>query len=382
MSEPSSQPALVSRSKQTLCFFISFAPQGNDWHGKLWNEEKSISDHQERLGRGFVQGLHMQTGQQAWPHCCQHYVKTKMRRYLFNTSNVKDRFLFVCHIITLPYPPPQQLSLHLRPTSSWHSSSALCWWSLYQPWSVSRSKSKSPFSSAILSAATEAAQVLSCSFFADTFSAGRIMKRPRRLMSAFVSCHRRLRWKELRCLSDVLPGWRGRDSRWTWQTVVNECFGGGVWLQPLPGWSWRFTGKRWVFQGCTTRVTLCSFTTTRPLLAAVAEAVLECIEKSRTVVLVPTASEPSLGSGLLSAIHEALVERQTRLVFIRTEAAGVSGSGSVPEAFQLLCEAANCVTWRGTSSRSTSSSFWKRLRYYLPAPGSPCRNMLTLQSLQ
>lgn len=113
-----------------------------------------------------------------------------------------------------------------------------------------------------------------------------------------------------------------------------------------------------------------------------AEAVLECIEQSRTVLLVPIASEPCLGSGLLSAIHEALVERQTGLVFIKTEAAAVPGSGSVPEALQLLCEAGNCVTWRGTSSMSMSSSFWKQLRYYLPASRSPDRNILTFHSLR
>ncbi|XP_075903907.1 interleukin-1 receptor-like 1 isoform X2 [Nelusetta ayraudi] len=115
---------------------------------------------------------------------------------------------------------------------------------------------------------------------------------------------------------------------------------------------------------------------------AVAEAVLECIEQSRTVLLVPTASKPSLGSGLLSAIHEALVERQTGLVFIKTEAAAVPVSGSVPEALQLLCEAGNCVTWRGTSSTSMSSSFWKQLRYSLPAPRSPHGNTLSFHSLQ
>ncbi|KAM9367002.1 interleukin-1 receptor accessory protein-like [Symphorus nematophorus] len=101
---------------------------------------------------------------------------------------------------------------------------------------------------------------------------------------------------------------------------------------------------------------------------AVADAVLECIERSRTVVLVPTSPDPCPGSEVLSAIHEALVERQTRLVFIKTEATEVSKSGSLPEALQLLSEAGNSVTWKGTSSMPPSSSFWKQLRYYLP-PG-------------
>ncbi|KAG7482321.1 interleukin-18 receptor 1-like [Solea senegalensis] len=97
---------------------------------------------------------------------------------------------------------------------------------------------------------------------------------------------------------------------------------------------------------------------------AVANAVLECIEESRTVVLVPTSLDPGLGSGLLSAVHEALVERQTRLIFIKSEATKEMTSGSLPEDLQLLSEAGDCVTWRG---RSSSSSFLKRLRFYLPA---------------
>lgn len=101
---------------------------------------------------------------------------------------------------------------------------------------------------------------------------------------------------------------------------------------------------------------------------AVAQAVLDCIEQSRTVVLVPTSPDPCLGSGLLSAIHEALVERQTRLVFIKTEATEVSKSSSLPEALQLLVEAGDFVTWKGTRSMPPSSSFWKKLRYHLPAP--------------
>lgn len=86
------------------------------------------------------------------------------------------------------------------------------------------------------------------------------------------------------------------------------------------------------------------------------------------MVLVPTSSDPGPESGLMNDIHAALVERQTRLVFIKTEATEVSRSGSVPEALQLLGEAGDCVTWKGISSMPLRSSFWKQLRYYLPAP--------------
>lgn len=104
------------------------------------------------------------------------------------------------------------------------------------------------------------------------------------------------------------------------------------------------------------------------LFAAAAEAVLDCIDQSRAVVLVPTSSDPGPESGLLSAIHAALVERQARLIFIQTEKTEAQGSGSLPEALHLLGEAGDCVTWKSTSSTAHSSSFWKQLRYYLPAP--------------
>ncbi|XP_035538286.1 interleukin-18 receptor 1-like isoform X2 [Morone saxatilis] len=101
---------------------------------------------------------------------------------------------------------------------------------------------------------------------------------------------------------------------------------------------------------------------------AEAEAVLESIEQSRTVVLVPTSSDPGPGFGLLKDIHAALVEWQTHLVFIKTETTEESRPVFLPEALQLLSEAGNCVTWKGISSIPPSSSFWKQLRYHLPAP--------------
>uniref|UniRef100_A0A3Q1CGG9 Interleukin 18 receptor 1 n=1 Tax=Amphiprion ocellaris TaxID=80972 RepID=A0A3Q1CGG9_AMPOC len=115
---------------------------------------------------------------------------------------------------------------------------------------------------------------------------------------------------------------------------------------------------------------------------AVAQVVLDCIEQSRAVVLVPTSPDPGPGSGLLSAIHEALVERQTRLVFINTETPKVSRSGSIPKALQLLSESGNHVAWKGMSSMPPSSSFWKQLRYHLPAPQRAPKIQLLLQTIQ
>ncbi|KAM4630490.1 interleukin-1 receptor-like 1 [Polymixia lowei] len=105
---------------------------------------------------------------------------------------------------------------------------------------------------------------------------------------------------------------------------------------------------------------------------AVAEAVLGCVEQSRTVVLIPISQDPGEGFGLLSAIHTALVERQTRLVLINTEL-NVTPHPSLhdstfPEVLRLLAKAGHSVTWRGPSSQPLSSSFWKLLRYHLPAP--------------
>ncbi|KAK9542973.1 hypothetical protein VZT92_000791 [Zoarces viviparus] len=114
---------------------------------------------------------------------------------------------------------------------------------------------------------------------------------------------------------------------------------------------------------------------------AAAEAVLDCIEQSRTVVLVPSSPDPGPGSGLLSAIHAALVERQTRLVFIQTETTEASRSGSLPEALQLLGKTGHCVTWKGVSSMPHSSSFWKQLRYHLPAPQQASKIKLLPQTV-
>ncbi|XP_077420267.1 interleukin-18 receptor 1-like isoform X2 [Vanacampus margaritifer] len=103
---------------------------------------------------------------------------------------------------------------------------------------------------------------------------------------------------------------------------------------------------------------------------AVAEALLDCIEQSQSVVLVPSSAAQSLETGLLSAIHAALVERKTSLVVIKPERANEAEWDSVPEAFQLLEKTGHCVTWEGLSSLSPSSAFWKKLRYHLP----PARN--------
>lgn len=159
--------------------------------------------------------------------------------------------------------------------------------------------------------------------------------------------------------------------------MAGECFGREIWLQSLSLWSWRLTRERYGFR----RILCRTFTHINKdrnswidlhseicFFAAIADAVLDCVEQSRAVVLVPVSPDPDPESGLLSAIHEALVERQTRLVFITTETSMASKSDSFPEALQLLSKAGNCVTWKGISSMPTSSSFWKQLRYYLPAP--------------
>ncbi|XP_061669862.1 interleukin-18 receptor 1-like isoform X2 [Syngnathoides biaculeatus] len=99
---------------------------------------------------------------------------------------------------------------------------------------------------------------------------------------------------------------------------------------------------------------------------AVSEALLDCIEQSRSVVLVPSPAAPSLESGLLSTIHAALVERKTSLVVIEPESAE-DAKVPVPEAIQLLDKTGHCVRWEGLNSLLPSSPFWKKLRYHLPA---------------
>lgn len=95
----------------------------------------------------------------------------------------------------------------------------------------------------------------------------------------------------------------------------------------------------------------------------VEEAVSECIDQSHTVVLIPTTSDPGPGSGLLTD-YGALVEQHSHIVYIRTEANGPKRSQSL----KGLDKTGRCVTWKGMSSRLSTSSFFKELRYYLPPP--------------
>ncbi|XP_073321058.1 interleukin-1 receptor type 1-like isoform X2 [Pagrus major] len=113
---------------------------------------------------------------------------------------------------------------------------------------------------------------------------------------------------------------------------------------------------------------------------AAEEAVLDCVQRSRTVILVPTSSNPGPGAGMLKKIQAVLVKQQTGLVFIKTEATAASRSGSLSEASQLFDKTGNCVTWRGKSSMSSSSSFCKELRSYLPAPQHAVKNTLLPQT--
>ena len=104
---------------------------------------------------------------------------------------------------------------------------------------------------------------------------------------------------------------------------------------------------------------------------------MRCILQSRRVVLLPSSEDqPDLCFGLPSAIHSALVDKKSRLVLIRTktpqkvlvEQPEDGGSIVLPESLRLLIKAGSSVTWRGPCSRPHSSSFWKHLRYHLPAP--------------
>ncbi|KAM9825617.1 interleukin-18 receptor 1-like isoform 1-T1 [Syngnathus typhle] len=100
---------------------------------------------------------------------------------------------------------------------------------------------------------------------------------------------------------------------------------------------------------------------------ATSEALLDCIEQSQSVVLVPSPLAENLETGLLSAIHAALVERKTSLVVIKPGNVKEDKWEPAPEAFKLLEKMGHCVTWESLSSLPPSSTFWKKLRYHLPA---------------
>ncbi|XP_011608353.2 interleukin-1 receptor accessory protein-like isoform X1 [Takifugu rubripes] len=102
------------------------------------------------------------------------------------------------------------------------------------------------------------------------------------------------------------------------------------------------------------------------------DALSERIQQSRTVILVPTSSDGCLESGLLSHNHIALMKQSSRVVLIRSE----SSASPRSEELQHLAKDGHCVTWKGTSSRLSSSSFWKELQCYLPVPQQTKRRPL------
>lgn len=107
---------------------------------------------------------------------------------------------------------------------------------------------------------------------------------------------------------------------------------------------------------------------------ALADAMLESVEQSRAVLLVPASPNLSPESSLLSAIHEALVERQTRLVSIQNKSTEKKGLKPVPPEILELIALGHCVTWTGSFDKS--SFFWKQLRYYLPPVQHPQMSLL------
>ncbi|XP_029948554.1 interleukin-18 receptor 1-like [Salarias fasciatus] len=96
------------------------------------------------------------------------------------------------------------------------------------------------------------------------------------------------------------------------------------------------------------------------------EAVLDCVEQSRAVVLVPTSPESETGPDVLTDIHAALLKRGTRFILIDAKTTTIERP--LPETLELLTKPGCRVTWRGNSSKLPSSSFCKQLRYHLPAP--------------
>lgn len=176
--------------------------------------------------------------------------------------------------------------------------------------------------------------------------------------------------------SDTDPGLNEADRKCL-QNVLEQRFGYNLCLYDrdvLPGKGMLYTPNIYCSKWTSLLFTPCVSSRRGEYLdywfvAAEAEAVLDCIEQSRMVVLVPTCLDPGLGSGLLSSVYAVLEEEQISFTFIKTQTKDVR-SGSLPEESRLLGGAGHCVTWEGLSSRPLSSSFWKQLHDHLPAPRS------------
>uniref|UniRef100_A0A8C6TEQ7 Ig-like domain-containing protein n=1 Tax=Neogobius melanostomus TaxID=47308 RepID=A0A8C6TEQ7_9GOBI len=100
--------------------------------------------------------------------------------------------------------------------------------------------------------------------------------------------------------------------------------------------------------------------------------VLDSIEKSLAVILVPVVSNPGPDCSLVTKDCSLMDNSSTRFILIQTDTEKESKSSpklKLHEAASLMGHLdQRIITWKGTHSKRQSSSFIKHLRYHLPPP--------------